>query len=357
MCLAKNKGIKKGTYTENHHILPKSFWPQYKCFKENPWNKASLTTRQHFIAHMLLAYALGGKLWYAYFCMAKMNINGKRDSFYINSRLYERLKNEMSNITKDTKWINKDGKGLMVSESEYKTYMEDGWDIGRGISTTKGRICINKNGKVLKILHNDLNYYINDGWNIGMGYKNNLNKICVSDGNRDKMIEKAELESYLEMGWFRGRKDRNESPLKNKRRINNGKKMIYVDNSELEYYLKNGWETGVIKNLCPHCNESISVEFFKRHEKICKDRKNRKPKQNKRFTGGHHTKETRETIAQNSSGRKVYNNGYTEIRLLENDEIPKGFNRGRLKAKCKYCGFEAIITNIKRHHNENCKHK
>lgn len=48
-------------YTENHHICPKSpdLFPEYKSFSKNPWNKAVLTARQHFIAHRLLAKAYG----------------------------------------------------------------------------------------------------------------------------------------------------------------------------------------------------------------------------------------------------------------------------------------------------------
>lgn len=39
---------------EDHHILPKSLFPQFKDFKLSPWNRIRLTPRQHFIAHRIL---------------------------------------------------------------------------------------------------------------------------------------------------------------------------------------------------------------------------------------------------------------------------------------------------------------
>ena len=40
-----------------HHILPKAsdMYPEFKCFKQNPWNLALLTDREHFIAHRILS--------------------------------------------------------------------------------------------------------------------------------------------------------------------------------------------------------------------------------------------------------------------------------------------------------------
>ncbi len=39
------------SYTEDHHILPKSIFPEYKTSKENI---VTLTARQHFVAHLIL---------------------------------------------------------------------------------------------------------------------------------------------------------------------------------------------------------------------------------------------------------------------------------------------------------------
>ena len=41
-------------YYENHHILPKSLFPEFKNLKDNPWNSVLLTAREHFLIHALI---------------------------------------------------------------------------------------------------------------------------------------------------------------------------------------------------------------------------------------------------------------------------------------------------------------
>jgi hypothetical protein len=45
------------TYTEKHHICPKSktMFPEYKNLTQNPWNSVKLTFRQHVLSHYILA--------------------------------------------------------------------------------------------------------------------------------------------------------------------------------------------------------------------------------------------------------------------------------------------------------------
>jgi len=45
-----------GEYTEKHHICPKAtdLFPEYRSFRQYPWNRVVLTARQHIIAHLLL---------------------------------------------------------------------------------------------------------------------------------------------------------------------------------------------------------------------------------------------------------------------------------------------------------------
>ena len=55
-CIEKNSTIHNLIYVEQHHIAPKSkdMFPEYTSFKLHHWNKATLTYRQHIIAHILL---------------------------------------------------------------------------------------------------------------------------------------------------------------------------------------------------------------------------------------------------------------------------------------------------------------
>jgi len=49
--------LPKEGYTENHHIVPVCLFPEYKNFKSYPWNKITLSARQHLIAHYMLMKA------------------------------------------------------------------------------------------------------------------------------------------------------------------------------------------------------------------------------------------------------------------------------------------------------------
>ena len=55
------------SYAESHHIIP-------KCMGgiNDKSNLVSLTAREHFLAHMLLAKMYGGKLWHAVHMMSNM---------------------------------------------------------------------------------------------------------------------------------------------------------------------------------------------------------------------------------------------------------------------------------------------
>lgn len=100
-CIEKNKNLSIDLYSENHHILPKSLYPEYKNFKENSWNKVTLTPRQHFIAHWLLARSLDGTMWYG---LLRMKTSSKfhHRNIRFTSRVYEELRNNLtcSNETK-----------------------------------------------------------------------------------------------------------------------------------------------------------------------------------------------------------------------------------------------------------------
>lgn len=83
---------------ENHHILPSSsdLFPEYKSFKEFPWNKVKLTIRQHFIAHLLLSKTFGGKQIQAFFLMCNRTSN-------CSSKYYFEIRNHHVNMMKSDK--------------------------------------------------------------------------------------------------------------------------------------------------------------------------------------------------------------------------------------------------------------
>lgn len=112
-------------YVENHHILPKSkdMFPEYKSFKKYPWNKATLTYRQHIIAHILL--------WKAYNTVSQTlsilrTINQKHTKHLslksINSKLISRIKQDLSDKRKGvyTRGYKEDGTPNVLPETKQK---------------------------------------------------------------------------------------------------------------------------------------------------------------------------------------------------------------------------------------------
>lgn len=92
------KNIGHSDYIEKHHICPKAndMFPEYKSFKENPWNRIFLTARQHFVAHLLLwkTYKFSKSCFDAVWLMKHQN------KIKVNSKLYESMKIQHSNKMK-----------------------------------------------------------------------------------------------------------------------------------------------------------------------------------------------------------------------------------------------------------------
>lgn len=89
-------------YTEKHHICPKAkdLFPEYKSFKEHPWNMIVLPARYHFIAHWLLWKAYGGSQTYAFVCMVNQKSKYQTERYNrVSSRTYAAAKASTRDMT------------------------------------------------------------------------------------------------------------------------------------------------------------------------------------------------------------------------------------------------------------------
>ena len=59
--LSCNRKKSKNVYFEAHHILPAAAFPEYKRFSLNRWNKVLLTSKEHYIVHLLLPFTTDNK--------------------------------------------------------------------------------------------------------------------------------------------------------------------------------------------------------------------------------------------------------------------------------------------------------
>lgn len=82
-------------YIEEHHVLPKSMYPEFAKFSKHPWNRAYLTAREHFLAHWLLYKAYGGMMAFGFSRMRSMCLDHQR-YFNLNSKSYEKLRRDLS---------------------------------------------------------------------------------------------------------------------------------------------------------------------------------------------------------------------------------------------------------------------
>jgi len=87
------------SYSENHHILPKSLGGT-----DEATNLVNLTAREHFICHWLLAKMTIGqdkfKMIYALNGMRRQNKNQNRYDTKITARVYEKIKKDIALISK-----------------------------------------------------------------------------------------------------------------------------------------------------------------------------------------------------------------------------------------------------------------
>lgn len=146
-CQAQNKSY--SGYTEQHHICPKAddMFPEFTSFKEFSWNCAKLTTRQHFIAHLLLYKAYPGVLSQS----RATHLMSNRRSIKVNSKLYQKIKLEVVAANKNTISV-KDSTGVTsrVSTTDSRYLSGELVSVSTGIVTVK-----NKQGKTFSVNKDD----------------------------------------------------------------------------------------------------------------------------------------------------------------------------------------------------------
>jgi len=90
---AKSRKILSNTYTEKHHIIPKS------CGGDNsPSNLVRLTAREHFICHLLLPKMTSGNFHHKMVHALWRMCNSLKADYKINSKTYTRAREQHSQI-------------------------------------------------------------------------------------------------------------------------------------------------------------------------------------------------------------------------------------------------------------------
>lgn len=137
---ARSRDLDKNTYTENHHIIPKSLGG-----KDDKSNLVKLTAKEHYICHLLLTKMLDGNLKYKMmFALSRMlnfSINHQRHSpsskFYDISRKYR--SQAISSIHK--------GISESVESNLKRSLAQKGIPKGPKTEEHKKKISLSKKGK------------------------------------------------------------------------------------------------------------------------------------------------------------------------------------------------------------------
>ena len=166
-------------YTESHHICPKATWPEYTNFTRNPWNKALLTPRQHFIAHVILERVFDSvESKQALFMMS----NGKWKAFTGYSKTYERLKLDLFPIWSENgrkmgnnsigMVVAKDKDGIIkkIDKVDFETNLDAFVGVSKGTTTVK-----DSNGNTHRVAIDDPRFLAGELKGVAYG------KIAVKD--------------------------------------------------------------------------------------------------------------------------------------------------------------------------------
>jgi len=230
-------------YYEEHHILPRSMYPEYINIKEN---KVLLLPREHFICHKCLYEIFHNKeMAYAFCRMAYCNPN--KNSLLVTEDEYELAR---------------------LLQQKYPSF------LGRHHSQ-KSKELLSKKSK---------NYWQNGG------YKHSSNQ-------DEKMVNTRHLKNnYIQT---KEQKLKKSKALKGKIFINNGLTNKRINPEDLENYISNGWKKGKKplseehkRNIGKHSKEMWKKDGYKEYWSMNYSGKNAS------FYGKHHSEETKQLMSK-----------------------------------------------------------
>lgn len=273
--------------TEEHHILPKSVFPEFENLRKYPWNSIRLSYRHHFIAHWILSNVFVSgiekrNMHLAFWCMC---FDSKER---ISSKIFERARKKMKEALKGRIMINKNGNIKYTHIDHLDFFIENGWILGRGTSIKIPDSWINDGKTNKRVFEEELQSYLDQGWirgvtkdtkrNIGCVWVNNgkivisvdketaSNRIAegwaygklegtiakglvtITNGTKTKRVKPEEVDAYFADGWREGHLNK---PNKDRLYVNNGVECITLPREEAEKLISEGWKQGMLPRNKP----------------------------------------------------------------------------------------------------------
>jgi hypothetical protein len=252
-------------YCENHHIIPSGIGGP-----DNISNRVKLTSREHFICHLLLTkFCIGDSYFKMVNAFESMFIKTKKMSNrYVNSYFYEYRRKiaseKMKALWQDPDFIEKmknrphgnNSKSLKKvwddpthkKEILYKRKLDRLANPEKySHNTTNGRKIMHKGPNEKFIIPEKINEYLKKGWAFGRSQntknkvskssQNKIYKIWITNGTDSKLIEPKYLKNY--QGWVKGKHH-----SKGKTWVKNATSNKLISTNELNKYLQIGWVKG-----------------------------------------------------------------------------------------------------------------
>lgn len=190
---AMSRTLDKDTYSEKHHIIPKSLGGN-----NDKDNIAVLTAKEHFICHLLLPKMTEGterkRMLHAAWRMSQ-NSRESQKRYTPSSNTYAILRKEHANIMREkmshTMKGNTIRKGVTLSEAQKKKQSE----------SMKGKPAWNKGIERTQEVKDAISK-ANKGktpWNKG------VTRAWINNGQDQKLVILPKADALVEQGWIRGR--------------------------------------------------------------------------------------------------------------------------------------------------------
>jgi hypothetical protein len=257
---AKSRDLLEETYTEKHHIIPKSLGGDNSMS-----NLVKLTAREHFVCHLLLPRMLAGSakrnMTFAIWSMLNRDHSKQRSRHKVNSHTYQRLKIQVAKalsqlhkgktVSEETKQKISAGNKGKISPNKGKALSEEQKQKMRDTIAKNGRIT--KPETVVKILETRKHYRHSEE-----------TKQKISAGNKGKTVVISEEQKQKISSSLKGRVSPNKgkpSPLKGKRA-----------STELIQRYKDGHKNREILT-CLHCSKTMTKQNYSRwHGDNCRNK-------------------------------------------------------------------------------------
>jgi len=255
---AKSRDLPKETYTEKHHIIPKSLGGD-----NSDSNLVTLTAREHFICHLLLPRMLIGvakrNMTFAIWSMLNRDHSKQQSRYKVNSHTYQRLKIQVSNASSQLhkgKTVSAETRAKISAKAKGRKSTFKGKSHS---AESKEKLSIARKGKinsletVAKILESRKHYRHSEE-----------TKQKISESNKGKIVVITKETKQKISNALKGR----PSPLKGRPSPLKGKQA----SAELIQRYKDGHKNREIVT-CPHCNKTLTKQNYNRwHGDRCKNK-------------------------------------------------------------------------------------